>query len=125
MLIFIASATTFYFPAASFLGVSRDIAATLKAKGATHPGDVKMVDYKEPSLGFYQGGTIREVEKKADLIYRPLNQWPHWVVITRDAWNMVPADSRKRLRIVETRRGWSYADQGRVVEVLIVENPVY
>ena len=51
---------TAYFPRADFLRISIRVADVLKRESATHPGDVKMIDYKEPSLGFYQGGTIRE-----------------------------------------------------------------
>jgi 4-amino-4-deoxy-L-arabinose transferase-like glycosyltransferase len=127
MFAMIALAWTFYFPHADFLRISIHAATVLKERGAIHPGDAKMVDYKEPSLAFYQGGTIREVEKKADLIYKPLKEWPRWVVMTREAWEMVPARYKdehagERLRIIDSCRGWAYADQGRVVELLVVEN---
>ena len=94
-----------------------------------------MVDYKEPSLAFYQGGTIREAEIRADLIQKPPSEWPRWVVITREGWDSLPpqykdignsiadqpAPAAQRLRIIDSCRGWAYADRGRVVELLVVE----
>jgi 4-amino-4-deoxy-L-arabinose transferase-like glycosyltransferase len=109
------------FADAPYLRISTHIANTLIHVGAVHPGDVKMVDYKEPSLAFYQGGTIREVEKKSELIYKPVNEWPHWVVITREAWDMVPAATQSKLKVIDSCRGWAYADRGRVLEVMVVE----
>ena len=46
-------------------------------------------------------------------------------VITADAWKLVPPDTRKGLRVIDTCRGWAYADQGRVVDVMVVEKSVY
>jgi len=121
MFVSVVVAFKLYLPRADFLRISVRVARVLIDHGATHRGDVKMVDYKEPSLGFYQGGTIREVEKKSELISRPLSEWPHWVVITREAWEMIPAGERPQLRIIESVKGLVYADQARRVEVMIVE----
>jgi hypothetical protein len=121
MFVAVAVAFTLYLPRADFIRVSVRVAQVLHEQGATHRGDVKMVDYKEPSLGFYQGGTIREVEKKAEILSKPLSQWPHWVVITREVWEMIPADEQRKLRIVDSVKGLAYADQGRRVEVMVVE----
>ncbi|MBC8106266.1 MAG: phospholipid carrier-dependent glycosyltransferase, partial [Anaerolineae bacterium] len=49
----------FWMPNVTALHTSQRVAAALRAEGATHPGQVIMIDYKEPSLAFYQGGTIR------------------------------------------------------------------
>ena len=50
-----------YLPTAPFLRLSIDTAPRRCGEdGATGPGQVVMLDYKEPSLAFYQGGTIRE-----------------------------------------------------------------
>lgn len=113
-----------YLPRAQFLRISFRAADVLNRLGATHGGDVVMIDYKEPSLGFYQGGTIRE-QKSSFLLEKHRNEWPRWMVLTRSAWQGAPEDSRRRLRVIEDPslpvRGWAYADGGRVVEVMIVE----
>lgn len=49
-----------FLPACDFLRLSRQAASVLIAGGATGREQVVMLDYKEPSLAFYQGGTIRE-----------------------------------------------------------------
>jgi 4-amino-4-deoxy-L-arabinose transferase-like glycosyltransferase len=110
---------------AKYLRISSRAGAWLTLLHSPNRDDVRMVDYKEPSLGFYQGGTIREVEKKADLIYKPIEQWPHWIVITREAWNMIPPATRMHLVVIHSYTGWAYADQCRVVEVMVVEKSVY
>ncbi len=78
MLAAIAITCGFYLPAAPFLRISPHVAEVLRQQGATHPGDVRMVDYKEPSLAFYQGGTIREEPNEKDLLNQPLTRWPRW-----------------------------------------------
>ena len=46
--------------------------------GATDAGSVVMLDYKEPSLAFYQGGTIRE-ESAMTLSHELLDRAPPWL----------------------------------------------
>jgi len=71
---------TLYLPRAQFLRVSIHVANVLRRAGATHEGDAIMVDYKEPSLGFYQGGTIRE-EKSSFLLPKHWARWPRWMAV--------------------------------------------
>ena len=78
-----------------------------------------MIDYKEPSLAFYQGGTIREQDSSI-IIHRHYDQWKPWMVITRDVWKRTPADAQNRLEIIASFRGLSPADAMRDVEVMIV-----
>ena len=113
-----------YLPRAQFLRLSIHVADVLRRVGATHAGDAIMVDYKEPSLGFYQGGTIRE-EKRSFLLPLHWNRWPRWITVTRAALNGAPPESRARLRIVadpeNPSRGLAYSDEGRAAEVIVVE----
>ncbi|HEX4793802.1 MAG TPA: glycosyltransferase family 39 protein [Humisphaera sp.] len=113
-----------YLPRAQFLRVSIHVAQVLQRVGATHEGDAVMIDYKEPSLGFYQGGTIRE-EKRSFLLPLHWNRWPRWMTVTREALDGAPPESRARLRIVadpeNPSRGLAYSDGGRVVELIVVE----
>ena len=113
-----------YFPNAQFLRTSFAPPRSSGAIGATQPGEVDMVDYKEPSLGFYQGGTIRE-QKSSFLLPKHWNEWGRWMVVTKAAWDKAPPESRARLRKVPDPenpvRGWAYADAGSLVELIVVE----
>jgi hypothetical protein len=125
MLAIVGVASTLYFPNAGMFRISTHVADVLQSVGATHPGDVKMVGYLEPSLAFYQGGTIREVEKHRDLVSKPVDRWPQWVVMSREVWNMLPPETKSRLMIIDTCRGWAYSEGIRIKEVLVVKNTVY
>jgi 4-amino-4-deoxy-L-arabinose transferase-like glycosyltransferase len=108
-----------YFPSANFLRISIHVADVLKREGAVHPGDVIMIDYKEPSLGFYQGGTIREESDSKRFLASPLSDWPKWVVMTREVWRNTPPEDKPYLRIVDSCKGWALGM--RVEEVMVVE----
>jgi 4-amino-4-deoxy-L-arabinose transferase-like glycosyltransferase len=108
-----------YLPRADYLSLSRRVAAVLHREGATGPGESVMLDYKEPSLAFYQGGTIRE-NSASVLSHRLLDAAPRWLVITDEVWQRTPADVRARVEVVRAVRGFAYADGGRVVEVVVV-----
>jgi 4-amino-4-deoxy-L-arabinose transferase-like glycosyltransferase len=102
------------------LQVSRRIADLLRQHEATRPGDVIMIDYKEPSLAFYQGGTIREESNDNYLVETNPERWPHWIVLTRRVWDGLPPSVRGELEVVDSPiAGWWYP-KGRRVEVLVV-----
>ncbi len=108
----------YFLPRADFLRLSPETGADLRRLAPSQVGQVMMTDYMEPSLAFYQGGTIREA---GDLGFglRFLNQLPDWMVITTDAWNSAGAEMRSHWRIVTHHRGLYYAG-GRIAEVLVV-----
>jgi 4-amino-4-deoxy-L-arabinose transferase-like glycosyltransferase len=108
-----------YLPRAQFLRLSILTADVLRQHGATASGESLMIDYKEPSLAFYQGGTIREQDSSI-LVHRHYEQWKPWMVITRDVWKRLPADVQKRLEIIADFRGLSVADAMRDVDVMVV-----
>ena len=110
---FFAVLFTVYLPSANALRVSLRTAELLPKS------PVIMLDYKEPSLAFYQGGTIRE-ESMMTLSQDVLDRAPEWVVVTREVWNKTPEDQRQRVKIVGTVRGLAYADRGRTVEVMVL-----
>ena len=56
-----------YLPQARFLHLSEEVGAYLQTLGATKKDQVKMIDYKEDSLPFYQGGSIRPEGRNAFL----------------------------------------------------------
>ncbi len=110
-----------YFVHAQYLRTSQRVANELIRLGATVPGEVIMIDYKEPSLAFHQGGEIRPEDDNGYLEHAPPERWPRWIVLTDEIWNATPASIRDRLRVISTFRGWAYADGGRIVQVRVVE----
>jgi hypothetical protein len=101
--------------------LSMRIAEVLRAEGAVDAGEVIMLDYKEPSLAFYQGGTIREHGATAisELL---VDMAPPWMVITRDVWDhpQTSPRARDRLKVIASLEGLAYADDLRRVTVMVV-----
>lgn len=108
-----------YLPRAHFLRLSIAVADILKRCGATEPGSVEMLDYKEPSLAFYQGGAIRE-NRATVLNQRVLADAPQWLVITDEVWKASPPEITQRFEPVGGARGFDLADGGRVVHVFVI-----
>jgi 4-amino-4-deoxy-L-arabinose transferase-like glycosyltransferase len=115
----VLAAYTTYLPQASFLQLPKRVAAELTRLGANTPGSVVMIDFKEPSLAFYQGGTIREAAD--DYLLKSTTQTP-WVVLTEQIYHAMPAEVSGQLEVVASLEGWAYADSGRWVNVLIAKN---
>jgi 4-amino-4-deoxy-L-arabinose transferase-like glycosyltransferase len=113
-------AYTWYLPSASFFRLSVCLADALKRDGATIPGQVQMIAYKEPSLVFYQGGTIREQPENDFLLTHPESSWPRWLTIRSDIWTKMPPDVRDKWIVLAATNGWAYADKGKIVEVFIL-----
>jgi 4-amino-4-deoxy-L-arabinose transferase-like glycosyltransferase len=109
-----------FLPSATFLQVSRRMANILRANGATIPGEEIMIDYKEPSLAFYQGGTIREESRDDYLATVDPIFWPRWIVITDAALKKAPLDKRQMLEKVGSVRGWDVAGKG-IVDINLME----
>jgi hypothetical protein len=98
------------------------LARILREHDAVHPGDALMLDYKEPSLAFYQGGTIREADRARPGM-RHLATAPPWLVMTRGAWSEATPEDRAQLEIVgEPAIGLNYSDSLRPVEVIVARN---
>jgi 4-amino-4-deoxy-L-arabinose transferase-like glycosyltransferase len=108
-----------FFPRAQPLRCSINVARVLRQNDVVHPGQVLMLDYKEPSLAFYQGGTIREA-KHAQPVMQHVDAAPPWLVLTRDVWDAAPQSSRDRLQIVASFKAFAYSDGLRRPEVMVV-----
>jgi 4-amino-4-deoxy-L-arabinose transferase-like glycosyltransferase len=121
MIVLMGLLFTLYLPAARFLHLSEEVGAYLQSVGATTVGDVYMIDYKEDSLPFYQGGTIRPQRKNSYLEETPPAEWASYYVVTREIWDKVPEAARERLEVLKTFRGWAYAAKGRVVDVMVLK----
>ena len=108
-----------YLPRAPFLRLSINAAALLNRHRAADPGAAAMLDYKEPSLAFYEGGTIRE-NRATKLTPEVLDAAPPWMVVTDQVLADSPPEGLARVREVGRVKGLAYADGGRVVEVVVV-----
>lgn len=105
----------FLVPQLWFMRLGREIGNDLRSRGAVGVGNVIMVGYREPSLAFYQGGTIREAET-GDLTTTSAT----WATVPQPVWSAVDRETRKKWNIVSTHRGIAYANKPDVIEVLIV-----
>jgi 4-amino-4-deoxy-L-arabinose transferase-like glycosyltransferase len=121
MMALCAVAFGLYLPRAQYLRTSVRVADTLRRHDATGPGEVIMLDYKEPSLAFYEGGTIRE-NPNLVLTDKLLQSAPPWMVITRDVWQSPRTEeaARRKLEVVQSVRGLDIAEGMRSVEVMVV-----
>jgi 4-amino-4-deoxy-L-arabinose transferase-like glycosyltransferase len=108
-----------FLPFVPDIQTSRRVAQILREEGATQLGSVIMIDYKEPSLAFYQGGTIREESNDQYLAQTNPLLWPRWIVLTRRIWDSQPPEVRGQLEPIGAVNGWWYP-KGRRVEVLVV-----
>jgi len=108
-----------FFPSAQPFRASINVARVLREHDVVHPGQVWMLDYKEPSLAFYQGGTIREA-KHAQPVTRDIDSAPPWLVLTRKVWDEAPQAARDKLQIVASFKAFAYSDGLRTPEVMVV-----
>ncbi|HEX8915520.1 MAG TPA: glycosyltransferase family 39 protein [Humisphaera sp.] len=112
-----------YLPECPFLQTSPRVAAVLKDRGGTKPGDVVMLDYKEPSLSFYQGGTIRENSNLVLTRQLLADVKATWWVVTRDVWDSpkTEPEARAAFEVVEEVTGLDAADELRKVTVMVLK----
>jgi 4-amino-4-deoxy-L-arabinose transferase-like glycosyltransferase len=124
MMLVMGVAFAWYLPAAQDLRLSLDLAAILARAGGsaqdTKPGDVQMIAYKEPSLAFYQGGTIREQPENDFLLNHPADQWPRFLVIREDVWDRMPPAVKSQWQLAGVTRGRDLADKARAWTVYIL-----
>jgi hypothetical protein len=121
MMIFVAAFYVGYLRHADFLKISKHIAIVLRSRGAHN---AMMIGYKEPSLAFYQGGTIREERDNHFLQTHPRGDWPDWLVITESIWRQTPRNIQGEFELMDSERGWDYSDRGRIVDVLVLRRKI-
>ena len=113
-----------YLPNATYLHTSNRLAEILNSEGATLRGDAVMIDYKETSLAFYQGGTIRPMSDNDFLVHTPPIEWPRWIVLTDAIWKRMPEEIRSKLEVIGTVHGLNYAgkdaDKHHVIDVHVL-----
>jgi 4-amino-4-deoxy-L-arabinose transferase-like glycosyltransferase len=112
-----------YLPAAQYLRTSIRVADILEQNGGAAPARVLMLDYKEPSLAFYQGGAARE--NRAGNLTPDLIASAPWLVVTGEVWDRADEATRARVEVVGQARGLAYADGGRVVDLFVLRSRDY
>lgn len=123
MMLWIAILSLFVLPHVQSLRLGYRTAEIMRREGATKlaEGDGIMIDFKEPSLAFYQGGTIREEKRDHLLTTEPPEKWPTWIVLTDRIWNETPPEMRALLEVRGSVHGVAYADEMRVMDVMVVK----
>ena len=115
MMLVIAVLFDLYFPKANFLRLPELTGKKLHELNAT---DAVMTGFTEPSLAFYQGGTIR---KRPDdfLASQPPAAWPTWIVLTTDIYESLPPERREQLEQIASYHGFNYNIPMRPTTVII------
>ncbi len=120
MAVVVIVAYTLVLPQVESLRLPQRTAQWLIAAGAgakdTAPGEVVMIEFKEPSLAFYQGGTIREADEGILLEPQTL---PPWLVMSAVVWDRLLEPTRRALTEVHRLSGIAYADGGHRETVVI------
>lgn len=120
-------ATCAYLPNVGAITLSKRVATELIDIKATVPGQVQMIGFKEPSLAFYQGGTIREQSEGTYLAATPSERWPRWTVIDDEAWRqtlkMTPTVEGRMIPRA-TLRGANLADGKKQTIVHVFEKKI-
>jgi 4-amino-4-deoxy-L-arabinose transferase-like glycosyltransferase len=120
MLILIGISYSLYLPNAPYLQISQQVAQILRREGATYHGAAIMIDYKETSLPFYQGGTVRPEKDDRFLEHIPQMEWPRWIVLTGEIWNSTPDQIRDQFETIKVVHGLNYADKMRILDVMVI-----
>jgi 4-amino-4-deoxy-L-arabinose transferase-like glycosyltransferase len=109
-----------YLPQSQPLRLPVRVADVLKAHGAIHPHQVVMFEYKEPSLAFYQGGTIREYDFSLGQFASNKTE-PSWIVTPRTIWDQATPQVKDAFEIIgQPIRGLDYSDALKTVEVMVL-----
>lgn len=115
----VAVAYALFLPTFAPLMLTRDVAALINANdGDGRPG--VMIDFKEPSLAFEQGGGLREESRGDYLNVTPPTEWPEWAVVTRRVWDAARPDVRDQWTLVGSISGVAYSDRAARREVLVL-----
>jgi 4-amino-4-deoxy-L-arabinose transferase-like glycosyltransferase len=122
MIVLVAMAYSLYLPHYQPLRISAQLAKIMRDNGG-YGAQGYMIDYKEPSLAFHQGGGLREQSDDSYLNDAPQSDWPQWVVLTRRVWDATRDDVRGQWRVIGSVRGLAYNEGGKR-EVLVLRRAV-
>lgn len=110
---------TFVLPDLPVLRLTRDVAAVINRNGGYGQSGV-MIDFKEPSLAFEQGGGLREQSDSDYLNATPAAEWPTWAVVTRRVWDTIRPSVREQWNEVGRVAGVAYSARGERFEVIVL-----
>jgi hypothetical protein len=79
-----------------------------------------MIDYKEDTLPWYDGGRIRGERDNNFLSDTPPGDWPRWIVITGDIWEKTAAVIQQQFDVQGPVHGLAYSDGARIVDVYVL-----
>ena len=80
-----------------------------------------MIDYKEDSLPWCEGGTIRAQRENDYLIHTAPSDWPKWIVLTGEIWRQTPPAIQQQFEVIgDPVHGLAYADHLRTVDVYVL-----
>ncbi|MBC7785392.1 MAG: glycosyltransferase family 39 protein [Burkholderiales bacterium] len=102
------------------LRISARVAEIISEQGG-HGQFGYMIDYKEPSLAFHQGGGLREQKVDDYLNQSAPAQWPRWIVTTRRVWEATRDDVRVQWNIIGSVKGVAY-NEGGEDEILVLRH---
>lgn len=103
-----------FVPATPALNLAKRAGMKLQSLGAVE--NVRMIEFKEPSLAYYQGGTIREQSEQA--LPSP-QDGADWIVISGEVYDAQSPESQAAYDIVASFRGINVGD-GRLQQVVHV-----
>jgi hypothetical protein len=115
-------------PRLEYLRLSPRIAEVLRQQGAG-VNDVGIIEdrrlgYDEPSLAFYQGGTMRNLGDGSRLAQDPVEQWPRLIIATDALYERMPKSVQVNLKPIATLRGWAIGGSNRIVNVVILRTVI-
>lgn len=118
MMVWVGLAYALFLPRYQPLRISAQVAKVMRDHGG-YAAYGYMIDYKEPSLAFHQGGGLREQSDDNYLNDSPSSDWPEWVVLTKRVWDVTDQDVQAHWQVIGTVRGLAYNEGGKQ-EVLIL-----
>lgn len=131
-MVLIALAYGWLLPQCQYLRTSPMVADILKANGGgadkAATGEVitllyteggETLGYQEPTLMYYQGGTVRAFESN-NYFEAPRSEWAKLIVVTDEIWARLTPEVKEQIEVVGTVRGFLYSGGARVVDVMVV-----
>ena len=119
MMAIVAALWLLYLPGLAPLRLSRNIAAIIAENGG-YAARGYMIDYKEPSLAFAQGGGLREQPIDNYLNESTPVDWPVWVTVTQRIWDKTRSDVKDKWDVIGSSSGLAYSDGGGNRTVLVL-----
>ena len=117
----IAFAFGVFWPLTPSLTLARRVGTELRSLQLGESGTARIVNFREPSVEFYQGGTMRGVVDPSTLA--AFAERPRWLIVDGKSWPDQPFAVRAGWTARRTYRGLNFVTDGLSQrEILILEN---